>query len=85
MPLGDTNEFMSQPKEKPKKKLIVRWTAVYETVIEVPAFVSPDYREAQDAAARIPIDCPGSTYQTDTWEVERIMEKADADALDNNE
>jgi len=65
---------MSQPDNKPKKKLIVRWSAVYETEIEVPSFVSPDYREAQDAAARIPIDVPGSEYQTDTWEVESIKE-----------
>jgi hypothetical protein len=56
------------------KQLVVRWTAVYETMITVPAFVSPDYREAQDAAARIPIDCPGATYQTDTWEVESIKD-----------
>lgn len=60
-----------------KKKLIVRWTAHYETIIEVPHWVSPDYREAQDAANNISIDCPGSTCQVDTWEVESIKNLVD--------
>ena len=63
-------------KPETKKKLIVRWIACYETVIEVPHWVSPDCREAQDAAARVDIDVPGSEYQQDTWEVDSIREFA---------
>lgn len=55
------------------KEVIVRWQAVYETAIVVP----PDATEQQmqDEAANINITCPGSEYQSDTWEVEKIFEK----------
>jgi len=56
------------------KKLVVRWTAVYETTIEVPAWVSPDFKEADDAARRIPIEVPGANVQVDTWEIESIKD-----------
>ena len=53
----------------PKKKVIVRWTAVYETVLEVPENATTD--DVQGEAANINLDVPGSEYQQDTWEVER--------------
>jgi len=62
---------------KPKKKLIVRWHADYETIIEVPFDVPIDSQAVKDEAVNIPIDVPGSEYQTDTWEVESIKEFGD--------
>lgn len=56
------------------KKVIVRWTAVYETEIEVPADAHVDDIVVKEAAANIDLDVPGSTYQTDTWEVEEVRE-----------
>lgn len=53
----------------PKKKVIVRWTAVYETVIEVPEDATDD--DVQGEAADIKIDVPGSEYQQDTFDIER--------------
>lgn len=53
----------------PKKKVIVRWTAVYETVIEVPDNATDD--DVHGEAANIQIDVPGSEYQQDTFDVER--------------
>jgi hypothetical protein len=50
-------------------KKIVRWIAVYETLINV-----PEGEDEDDEAANILIDVPGSTYQTDTWEVEKIRD-----------
>lgn len=52
------------------KTVTVRWTATYETVIEVPDGATR--QEIEDEAANIPIDVPGSKYQEDTWEVEKI-------------
>lgn len=57
-----------------KKKVLVRWTAVYETVIEIPQWASVDHREAHDAATRIPIEVKGSEVQVDTWQVESIKD-----------
>ena len=48
-------------------KKLVRWTATYETLIEV-----ADGEDERDIAANIPLDVPGSLYQTDTWEVDTI-------------
>lgn len=52
------------------KQVTVRWTAVYETTINVP----PDATEEQikEEAANINITVPNSEYQLDTWEVESI-------------
>lgn len=55
------------------KKVIVRWSAFYETTIVVPQSVSLDSQLVKDEAANINIDVPGSTYQTDTWEIEKIV------------
>jgi hypothetical protein len=52
------------------KKVIVRWTATYETVMEVSDNATKN--DIMDEAANITIDVPGSTYQEDTWEVEKI-------------
>ncbi len=49
------------------KKVIVRWAAVYETVIEVPENATE--HEIEELAVDIKIDVPGSEYQQDTWEV----------------
>ena len=55
-----------------KPKILVRWTAVYETEIEMePGFTDTT---AQDAAVDIRIEVPGSEYQGDTWEVEALSE-----------
>jgi hypothetical protein len=54
------------------KKFLVRWSAVYETVMEVPDCAEEDSQLIKDNAANIPIDVPGSEYQVDTWEVESI-------------
>lgn len=51
-------------------KKLVRWTAVYETLIEVPDGASE--QEVMDEAANIELDCKGSLYQSDTWEVDKI-------------
>ena len=51
-------------------KKLVRWTATYETMIEVPDGASE--REVMDEAANIELDCKGSLYQSDTWEGESI-------------
>jgi len=60
---------------KQTRKVIVRWEAVYETVIEVPIDAPIDSTIVMDAAVGIDIDVPGSTYQSDTWEVESIKEQ----------
>jgi hypothetical protein len=52
------------------KKVIVRWAAVYETVIEVPENATE--HEIEELAVDIKIDVPGSEYQQDTWEVVKI-------------
>jgi len=52
------------------KKVIVRWSAVYETVIEVPEDATEE--QIEDMSGDIKIDVPGSEYQSDTWQVERI-------------
>jgi hypothetical protein len=52
------------------KKFTVRWTAVYETVILVEDNASEE--DIKNEAASIPIDVPGSEYQSDTWEVTQI-------------
>jgi hypothetical protein len=54
------------------KKVVVRWTAVYETVITVPIDADPYGTTVKDLAAKIPIEVDGSEYQSDTWEVESI-------------
>lgn len=51
-------------------KKLVRWTATYETLIEVPDGATE--QEVMDEAANINLDCKGSLYQSDTWEVEEI-------------
>lgn len=51
-------------------KYTVRWSAFYETEIEV-----PDGENLQDAAANISIDVPGSIYQTDSWYVQKILDE----------
>ena len=56
------------------RKVVVRWEAVYETTIEVPADAPLGSTTVKDEAANIPIDVPGSEYQADTWEVESIKE-----------
>ena len=64
------------PEEKEKlTELTVRWTAVYETKIKVkdPA----DVQEVRDAAADIDICIPGSEYQSDTFEVEKVTDSKD--------
>lgn len=55
-------------------KRLVRWTATYETVIDV-----PEGDDEKDYAASIEIDVKGSIYQSDTWEVERIGEPSEDD------
>lgn len=57
------------------RKVVIRWQAVYETTIEVPVDSPLDSQAVMDYAADIPIDVPGSTYQADTWEVEKIKEQ----------
>ena len=59
------------------RKVIVRWEAVYETTIEVPVDAPLDSQAVKDEAVGISIDCPGSEYQTDTWDVESIREVGD--------
>ncbi len=54
------------------KAVVVRWQATYETTIIVPADADLEGEQVKDAAANIEIHCPGSEYQTDTWEVESI-------------
>ena len=56
------------------KEVIVRWQAVYETKLVVPLDASLDSATIREEAANINLDCPGSTYQTDTWEVESITD-----------
>lgn len=53
------------------KKVVVRWTAVYETTLTVDAAMSTEEIES-GPAADIEIEVPGSEYQSDTWEVESI-------------
>lgn len=55
-------------------KKLVRWTATYETMIEVPEGSTPE-----DEAASIQLDCAGSLYQSDTWEVEKITDPSEDD------
>lgn len=52
------------------KKVVIRWTAVYETIIEVPENATDE--QIEDLSGDIKIDVSGSEYQSDTWEVERI-------------
>lgn len=53
-------------------KKLIRWTATYETIIEVPDGSSE--LDIKDEAAGIVIAVAGSEYQTDTWEVEAIAD-----------
>lgn len=53
-------------------KKLVRWTAAYETVIELPDGATET--DVKEAAASIDIDVPGSTYQCDSWNVEEIKD-----------
>jgi hypothetical protein len=57
------------------KTLSVKWTAVYDTTIEVEDWVGVDYREAKDKAATIPIDVLGANLISGSWEVLEITEK----------
>lgn len=50
-------------------KKLVRWTATYETLIDV-----PEGADERDEAAMIKIDVPDSTYQSDTWEVDSVKD-----------
>ena len=60
------------------RNVIVRWEAVYETVIEVPIDAPLDSIAVKEEASRINIDnLRGSMYQSDTWEVEGIREFGD--------
>lgn len=54
------------------KKKLVRWTATYETLVDV-----PEGADEREIAASIPINVPGSVYQSDTWDVEGIHEVDD--------
>ena len=58
-------------------KKLGRWTAVYETLIEVPDGASE--QEVMDEAVNIELDCKGSLYQSDTWEVESIEDPSEDD------
>lgn len=58
------------------KKLVVVWTATYETEVEVPITVMPEDSEARDAAFDIEVDVPGSAYKDMSFLVEDIKEKA---------
>jgi len=62
------------------KHILVRWTAVYETVIPVSDDATP--KQIEDEAACINIEVPGSAYQTDTWEVEKISNALKASYTD---
>ena len=74
--LPDMVERMkARPDYVPKKKVVVRWTAVYETILEVPVTAALDSTTVMDDAANINLDVMGSEYQTDTWEVESIKDK----------
>lgn len=59
------------------KEVIVRWEATYETKILVPKDADLDSTAVKDAAANIDLDVPGSTYQSDTWEVQSITDAND--------
>lgn len=56
------------------KTFTVRWTACYETKLELPDNSTPD--DIKAAAADIPIEVAGSEYQTDTWEVEKVVDNS---------
>lgn len=52
-------------------KVTVRWTATFETIIEVPD--DANQQDIHDAAADINLDGIEDTeYQSDTWEIESI-------------
>ena len=53
-------------------KKVVRWTATYETVVELPDGASET--DVKDEAANIPLYLEGSEYQTDSWDVESIKD-----------
>ena len=53
------------------KEVVVRWQAFYETKLTVPMTATSEDISAM--AADINIDVPGSTYQTDTFEVEKVV------------
>jgi hypothetical protein len=55
-------------------KKLIRWTATYETLVEI-----PEGADEQEIAASIPLTVPGSLYQSDTWEVEGIYEPTEDD------
>lgn len=63
---------------QPKVKRLVRWTATYETVIEV-----AEGEDERAIAAEIDVDVPGSEYQTDTWEVDEITDVAPEEIAEN--
>lgn len=52
-------------------KIIVRWSASYETELEMPDNATET--DIKDEAAKIDISVPGSTYQQDTWDVEKVI------------
>jgi len=53
------------------KKVLITWSAVYETVIEVDD--NATIKEIEEKAASISIDVPGSEYMQDTWEISKIQ------------
>ena len=61
-------------------KKIIRWTATYETLIDVPE----DSCEEDEAANIMDINVRGSLYQSDTWEVERITDATPEDIEEHN-
>jgi hypothetical protein len=59
------------------KQVVVRWTATYETTINVPVEAELDSQTVKDEAANIDIEVKGSTYQSDTWNVDSITNAND--------
>lgn len=59
-------------------KKLVRWTATYETIIDV-----AEGENENDVAADIVIDVKGSAYQTDTWDVDEITDATPEQIAEN--
>lgn len=57
------------------KKLVVVWTATYETEVDVPINVQPEDAEARNAAFDVSIDVNGSEYKDMSFLIEDIYEK----------
>jgi hypothetical protein len=57
------------------KEVTVRWSAFYETKIQIKEGMSEAEEEHAIAryAANIDIEVEGSEYQEDTWEVEETL------------